>query len=97
MGIRAALGARSADLVAALVTPTARAVGVGLLAGLVMAVVLAPGLRPLTGELPFRDPLVHGGAALLLAGAALVAMLGPVLRSLALERGGALAAVLRDE
>jgi predicted permease len=97
MGIRAALGAGSADLVAALVTPTVRAVGVGLLAGVILAVLLAPGLRPLTGELPFRDPLVHGAGALLLACAALLAMLGPVLRSLALDRGGGLAAVLRDE
>jgi hypothetical protein len=72
-------------------------VGAGLLAGVTLAFVLAPGLRRLTGELAFRDPVVHGAAALLLGGAALVAMLRPVLRSLALDRNGALAAVLRDE
>jgi predicted permease len=93
IGIRMALGATGRDLVRALVFPTARAVGLGALAGTLLALVLAPGLRPLTGELDYRDPLAHLGAALLLGVAALAAMLGPARRALAADP----AAILRED
>jgi predicted permease len=96
MGIRVALGAGPRDVVRALVTSTAKAVGAGLLLGMVVAFLLAPGLRSMTGELAFRDPVVYGGAVLLLGAAAAAAMLRPVLRALALDQIGP-ASVLRDE
>jgi predicted permease len=93
IGIRMALGASGPDLVRALVVPTARSVGLGALAGTLLALVLAPGLRPLTGELDYRDPLAHLGAALLLGAAALAAMLGPARRALDADP----AAILRQD
>jgi hypothetical protein len=63
---------------------------------MVVAFLLAPGLRSMTGELGFRDPVVYGGAVLLLGAAAAAAMLRPVLRALALDQIGP-ASVLRDE
>jgi predicted permease len=96
MAIRVALGARAADVVHALVTPTARAVGAGLLIGVTLAFLLAPGLRSQAGELAFRDPLVYAATAVLLGAAALAAMVRPVLRALSLDQIGP-AAILRED
>jgi predicted permease len=96
MGIRVALGARGRDVVRALVAPTAKSVGTGLVIGMAGAYLMAPGLEPMTGELAFGDPLVYGAPALLLGAAALAAMLRPVLRALSLDQMGP-ASVLRDE
>ena len=54
---------------------------------------MAPGLRPLTGDLDYRDPLAHAGAAVLLATAAFAAMLGPARRALRADP----ARVLRED
>ena len=93
IGIRMALGARDVDVVQALVLPTARAVVLGTLAGTVLAIIMAPGLRPLTGDLDYRDPLAHAGAAVLLATAAFAAMLRPARRALRADP----ARVLRED
>jgi hypothetical protein len=83
LGIRLALGAQRRHVLAALVTPIARRVGLGLVAGLVIAAALAPGLRTLFGEVEVVSLPAYAGAALLMAAAAGAAMWGPARRALA--------------
>jgi predicted permease len=82
LGIRLALGAQRRHVLMALITPIARRVGLGVVAGLLIALALAPGLRTLFGELEVVSVPAYAGAALLMAAAAAAAMWGPARRAL---------------
>ena len=84
LGIRLALGASRFDIVRAVFTLGGRPVLRGLFFGLWLSVGLAASLRQNMSGTPLRldssDPLLYGGAAFLLALAALLAMMGPARR-----------------
>ena len=84
LGIRLALGATRTDIVREVLVSGGRPVLRGLFIGLWLSVALAGSLRQNMKGTPLRldsgDPLLYGGAALLLAAAALVAMSGPARR-----------------
>ena len=84
LGIRLALGASRFDIVREVFRSGGRPVARGLFIGLWLSVAQAASLRRNMSGTPLRldsgDPLLYGGAALLLAAAALVAMSGPARR-----------------
>ncbi len=84
LGIRLALGASRLDIVREVFVSGGRPVVRGLFIGLWLSVALAASLRQNMKGTPLRldssDPLLYGGAALLLAGAAVLAMSGPARR-----------------
>jgi predicted permease len=84
LGIRLALGASRFDIVRAVFGLGGRPVVRGLFFGLWLSVGLAASLRQNMSGTPLRldssDPLLYGGAAVLLAIAALLAMVGPARR-----------------
>jgi putative ABC transport system permease protein len=79
LGIRAALGARSAQLRRLVLHDTARLVGIGLIAGLALAVAGARLIRSLLYQVEPLDPLVLITAAALIFGLALLVTLRPAL------------------
>lgn len=84
LGIRLALGASRFDIVRDVFVSGGRPVVRGLFFGLWLSVAMAASLRQNMKGTPLRldsgDPLLYGGAALLLALAALMAMAGPARR-----------------
>jgi len=84
LGIRLALGATRLDIVREVFVSGGRPVARGLFIGLWLSVALAASLRQNMKGTPLRldssDPLLYGGAALLLAAAAVLAMSGPARR-----------------
>jgi len=84
LGIRLALGASRFDIIGAVFALGGRPVLRGLFFGLWLSVALAASMRQNMSGTPLRldssDPLLYGGAALLLAIAAAVAMAGPARR-----------------
>jgi predicted permease len=84
LGIRMALGAAPFDIVREVFISGGRPVVRGLFIGLWLSVALAASLRQNMKGTPLRldssDPLLYGGAALLLAIAAALAMSGPARR-----------------
>ena len=84
LGIRMALGATRADIVREVFVSGGRPVVRGLFIGLWIAVAQSASLRHNMSGTPLRldsaDPLLYGGAALLLALAAVTAMAGPARR-----------------
>ncbi len=79
LGIRAALGARSAQLRRLVLRDTARLVGIGLIAGLALAVAGARVIRSLLYQVEPLDPIVLVTAAALIFGLALLVSLRPAL------------------
>jgi putative ABC transport system permease protein len=79
LGIRAALGARSAQLRHLVLRDTARLVGIGLIAGLALAVAGARVIRSLLYQVEPLDPIVLVTAAALIFGLALLVSLRPAL------------------
>jgi hypothetical protein len=77
LGIRAALGARSAQLRRLVLRDTARLVGVGLIAGLALAVAGARLIRSLLYQVEPLDPLVLTAVAAGIFGLALLVSLRP--------------------
>jgi predicted permease len=90
MGIRAALGARPAGLLALLLSEQSRLVAAGVAAGTVVAVVLGNLARALLFGVAAADPLSLASAAVLLAASATIAILIPSLRLLRLPAAQAL-------
>ena len=84
LGIRLALGASRFDIVREVFVSGGRPVVRGLFIGLWLSVAQAASLRQNMSGTPLRldsgDPLLYGGAALLLALAAVLAMTGPARR-----------------
>lgn len=84
LGIRVALGASRFDIVREVFVSGGRPVVRGLFFGLWLSVAMAANLRQNMKGSPLRldsgDPLLYGGAALLLAVAAVLAMAGPARR-----------------
>jgi predicted permease len=84
LGIRLALGASRFDIVREVFVSGGRPVVRGLFIGLWLSVAQAASLRQNMSGTPLRldsgDPLLYGGAALLLAAAAVLAMSGPARR-----------------
>ncbi len=85
LAIRAALGARSRDLVLLPLKQGLRLASTGLVLGLVTAFGLAQVLRSLLYGVDPTDPMVYGGVAVLLLAVALAASLVPALRVLKLD------------
>jgi predicted permease len=85
LGIRAALGARSAQLRRLVLRDTARLVGIGLVAGLAMAAVGARFIRSLLYQVEPLDPLVLVTVAAGIFGLALLVSLRPALEAARLD------------
>lgn len=85
LGIRAALGARSGQLRALVLSDTARLVGVGLIAGLGLALLGARLIQSLLYQVQPLDPVVLLSAAALIAGLALLVSLRPALEATRLD------------
>jgi len=81
LGIRAALGARSAQLRGLVLRDTARLVGIGLIAGLGLAVAGARLIRSLLYQVEPLDPLVLITTAAAIFGLALLISLRPALEA----------------
>jgi putative ABC transport system permease protein len=93
LGIRAALGARSAHLRRLVLHDTARLVGIGLVAGFALAISGARLIRSLLYQVEPLDPLVLGTVAALIFGLALVVSLRPAFAATRFD----LTRVLREE
>jgi predicted permease len=85
IGIRMALGADRARVLALVVREGVRQVSIGALAGMVIALGLSAKLEPLLFQVSPRDPTVGGGAAALLITAAALAALIPGRRAMAID------------
>jgi ABC-type antimicrobial peptide transport system permease subunit len=81
IGIRIALGAPSRDVVLRLLAGSARALVVGLIAGVLGALGASQLLRSLLYGLSPLDPATYGSVALLLATAAMLASYVPARRA----------------
>jgi putative ABC transport system permease protein len=77
IGIRVALGATRAEVLRMLLVATGRAVGWGLVVGVILAVVAAQTLRSSLYGLPPLDPTAFALAISVLIGSALLATLWP--------------------
>jgi predicted permease len=93
LGIRSALGARRADLAGLVARSAGAQVGLGLLAGLGLAGLLAHSLESLLFEVEAWEPRVFLGAVAVLAVVAAIACVGPLRRAARLDP----AEVLRGE
>jgi ABC-type antimicrobial peptide transport system permease subunit len=93
MGIRAALGATGRQLGSIVLAETARLVGLGIGAGLVIAWAGTDLIRSLLFRVRPLDPATVGGVAVAIAVVAIVVSLKPALRAARVD----LASVLRDE
>jgi putative ABC transport system permease protein len=93
MGVRAALGATGRDLGSIVLVETARLVGVGLVAGLVLAWFEASTVKALLFRVEPLDPLTLAATAGVILTLALVVSLRPALAAARVD----LARVLRDE
>jgi putative ABC transport system permease protein len=92
IGVRTALGATPASILAMVLLQGARLAGAGLLLGLVGALSLGRFLQSLLYGVGSTDPVTLAGVALLLAGVALAACLLPALRALGIDPIAALRA-----
>jgi len=97
MGVRIALGAQSKDIYHAVLGSSGRPIAIGLLIGLVISVATWSAVAPLLRDVEFAvnvlDPVIYAMTAILLAGVALSAMLGPARRATRVNP----MKVLRDE
>jgi len=81
MGIRIALGARTASVLGLVVGQGISLVAIGIVTGLLGAFALTRVMASLLFEVSVTDPMVFGGAVLFLAGMALLACLVPARRA----------------
>ncbi len=80
-----ALGARAADVRRMVVTQAGRIALIGVVIGLVAAVLSARSLESLLFEVQARDPLVFAAVALIMLGVALLACYLPARRASAVD------------
>jgi predicted permease len=85
LGIRVALGATRVDIMFEILVSSGKPVARGLIVGMWLAVPMAAALRESTRsssmQIDNSEPLVYCAAALVLAAAAMLAMVGPIRRS----------------
>lgn len=84
-GIRLALGAQRHQIFAMLLGSTARTVGLGIVAGTVLAVPLNVWMRSIVGQTQQLDPIAFAGTAVLLPAVAFFATLIPARRAACVE------------
>jgi len=92
LGVRIALGARSTSVVWLVVGQGMRVAGVGIAAGLVIALAAGRWVGPLLFDTAPRDPIVLGSVAFTLFGVAVLASLIPAWRATRVPPGTALRA-----
>jgi predicted permease len=85
IGVRMALGAQRADVIRLVAGQASRAVGLGLLIAVPIALGASRWVADMLYETSPRDPLVYGGAALVLVVATMVAAVVPARRSSAVD------------
>ncbi len=85
IGVRMALGATRSDVVRLVALQSSRAVVAGLVLGGGAALVASRWITDMLYETSAHDPVVYGGAALVLAAAAVVASIVPARRSTAVD------------
>jgi len=90
VGIRAALGATSRDVVRLFVAESLRRVGLGAAIGLTLAALLAQALRSLLYGVSPVDPATYGAVTLVLLGVAAVAAFLPARRAAGVDPSRAL-------
>ncbi len=81
IGVRLALGARASDVTSLVLRQGALVIGLGIVAGLAAAWLLARTVQSFLFEIDARDPIAFGGAAAVIAAAGLVACWRPVHRA----------------
>ena len=90
MAVRMALGAGARDVVRLIVSQGVRLAGIGIVAGLTIALAAGHWVEPLLFELAPSDPLVLGTVAVTLVGVALAASFIPAWRATRVAPGSAL-------
>jgi predicted permease len=85
IGVRMALGAQRRDVIRLVAAQSSRAVVMGLLIALPITLLASRWIADMLYETSPRDPVVYGGAALILALATLVATIVPARRSSAVD------------
>jgi predicted permease len=90
MGVRVALGARSADVIGLIVRESLRVVAVGVALGAFLAVIAGRWLGPLLFGVSPRDPLVLAAVVVLLFGVSITASWIPARRASRIDPGIAL-------
>jgi putative ABC transport system permease protein len=91
MGVRSALGARGAQLILLVMRKTVVQLGVGLCAGLLLALLASGGLQPVLYHVNPRDTAVFAAVVTTLALASLVASVLPARRVTRIDPALALA------
>jgi hypothetical protein len=81
IGVRIALGARAANIVALVFRSGVTMVAAGVVIGAVTALLAGRFIEPLLFETSARDPMVMGGVAAILLGVAVLASVMPALRA----------------
>lgn len=92
VAIRSALGATPARLIALVVGQSARLAGLGILVGLLVALITAPAIEPLLYRIAPADPTTFAAVALLLGAVALAASYIPARRATRVDPSAALRA-----
>ena len=85
IGVRAALGAQPADILRSVLGASMRLVAVGIVIGVLGAMLMTRGLAHLLTQLSPNDPLSLGGAVVVLAAAALVGSYLPARRAMRVD------------
>jgi ABC-type antimicrobial peptide transport system permease subunit len=92
MGVRVALGARTRDVASLVVGESLRIVAVGVVLGVIAALVAGRWISPLLFEVSPRDPIVLGAVVATLLGVSLLASWIPAVRAARVDPGEALRA-----
>lgn len=92
MGVRVALGARTSDVAGLVIGESLRIVAVGVVLGVVAAIVAGRWIAPLLFEVSPRDPIVLAAVVVTLLGVSLLASWIPAVRAAKVDPGEALRA-----
>jgi putative ABC transport system permease protein len=84
-GVRAALGAQAADLVRLTLVSGLTPAGVGIVAGVLLSLAGGRFVSQLLFQTSAHDPVVLGGASVVLFAAAIVASLIPAIRAMRVD------------
>jgi len=90
IGVRMALGARGLDILRAVLSQYAAPVGIGVVAGVALAIALSQILRSQIPKVDFIDPLSYAAGLMLFAAIAFAAALVPATRALRIDPSAAL-------